>query len=271
MANGEDLHPAKARPGGNAASTPLLTAGADADAVLVARPDARSPFLIVADHAGHAIPSALADLGLPEAERLRHIGVDIGIAGVAERLGAALGATTITQHYSRLVIDCNRAVGAPGSVVTESDGTRVPANAALSAEALAARAAAIHTPYHAAIAAALRHDRVLVALHSFTPVMRGVARPWHVGVLHMGDRFALAMLAVLRAEPDLIVGDNHPYAMDGTDYTVPHHALPRGLPYVEVEIRQDLIGSEAGQVAWAARLARLLPLAWEQVSGGYHI
>ena len=199
------------------------------------------------------------------AERARHIGWDIGIDGVAEQLGAMLDATTVAQVYSRLVIDCNRAPGSLGSIVKASDGTPVPGNVALTPEAVAARVSSIHAPYQAAVAAAL--DRigegaVLVALHSFTPAMAGIARPWHAGVLHMGDSdFARAMLAALRAEPDLVVGDNQPYAMDGTDYTVPHHAGPRALPYVELEVRQDLITRAAGQAAWAQRLARLLPAA----------
>ena len=100
-------------------------------------------------------------------------------------------------------------------------------------------------------------------MHSFTPVFMEVARPWHVGVLYnRDDRLARIMLDLLRAERSLVVGDNAPYAItDASDYTVPVHGERGGLPHVEIEIRQDLIGDAAGQAAWAARLARLLPIA----------
>jgi predicted N-formylglutamate amidohydrolase len=78
-------------------------------------------------------------------------------------------------------------------------------------------------------------------------------------VLYQRDpRFALALLEALRAEGDLVVGDNQPYAVsDATDYAIPVHAERRGLAHVELEIRQDLIAEPAGQAAWAERLSRL--------------
>jgi predicted N-formylglutamate amidohydrolase len=233
---------------------------------IAGRPDAQ--LLVIADHGGSAIPAALGDLGLPPAERARHIALDIGVAPLARQLAALMGAPALIQRYSRLVIDCNRAPGGRGSVVEASDGTRVPGNAALSPAALAARIEAIHAPWHAAIAGALEAGgpgMALVALHSFTPALRsqgGAARPWHCGILHLGDSALSArMLALLRAEGDLVVGDNQPYAMDGTDYTVPAHAAACRRPYVEIEVRQDLIAGPAGQQDWAGRLARLLALA----------
>jgi predicted N-formylglutamate amidohydrolase len=228
-----------------------------------------APFLIVADHAGDAIPVALGDLGLPAAERARHIALDLGVAGLARALSRLTGAPALLQRYSRLVIDCNRAPDAPAAVVAASDGTPVPGNASLSPQARAARIAAIHTPWQAAIAAGLAAGppgMALVALHSFTPALATspAPRPWHCGALHLGDSaLSMRMLALLRAEGDLVVGDNQPYAMDGTDFTVPHHAASRGRPYAEIEVRQDLIADAAGQQAWAARLARLLAQALE--------
>src|SRR5258708_39210705 len=98
---------------------------------------------------------------------------------------------------------------------------------------------------------------------SFPPVFRGEARSIDVGVLYNRDaRLAHILLYLLRAEGDLAVGDNAPYAItEASDYTVPMHGERGGLPHVEIEIRQDLIGDAAGQGAWAARLARLLPIA----------
>lgn len=223
--------------------------------------------LLVADHAGDAIPAALGDLGLPASERARHIALDLGIAGLTRALAAQTGAPALLQRYSRLVIDCNRAPDASAAIVAASDGTEIPGNAELGVAERHARVAAIHAPWHAAISAGLDagpHGMALVALHSFTPALRsgGVLRPWHCGVLHLDDSaLSTRMLSLLRAEGDLVVGDNQPYAMDGTDFTVPHHAASRGRPYCEIEVRQDLIADAAGQQAWAQRLARLLAQA----------
>lgn len=243
---------------------PLLSP-LDPAPVQVLREGGRSPFLLIADHAGRAVPSALGRLGLPQSELDRHIGWDIGIAGTTARLSERLDACAILQAYSRLVIDCNRPLDSPGSIVERSDGTPVPGNLDLDAHQRAQRIAEIFEPYHARIAAEL--DRrasagrpvVLVAMHSFTPSMAGNDRPWHAGVLYQRDaRFAHALLEALRDEGDLVVGDNEPYRVsDATDYAIPVHAERRGLPHVELEIRQDLIADEAGQQAWAQRLARL--------------
>ncbi len=104
---------------------------------------------------------------------------------------------------------------------------------------------------------------LLVALHSFTPVFDGTARPWHAGVLYGRDaRLGRVLLELLRAEDSLSIGDNQPYDVsDETDYAIPVHGERRGIPHVELEIRQDRIADDAGQAAWAARLARLLTLA----------
>ena len=227
-----------------------------------------SPFVLIADHAGQAIPARLGDLGVPQSERDRHIGWDIGIAGVTERLSEMLDAFAILQTYSRLVIDCNRPLGAEGSTVTRSDSTPVPANEGLTEDEKVRRALQIFAPYHARITQELDQRStgpqapVLIAMHSFTPVFGGIARPWHAGVLyHRDTRLAHALLAALRAETGLIVGDNEPYAItDGSDYAIPVHGEQRGLLHVELEIRQDLIADAQGQHEWAERLARILPM-----------
>lgn len=233
--------------------------------VTVLRGSGRSPFLLIADHAGQAVPTALGQLGLPQSELDRHIGWDIGIAGTTARLAELLDACAIMQTYSRLVIDCNRPLESPGSIPASSDGTEVPANLGLDPAARRQRVDEIFAPYHARITAEL--DRraaagrptILVAMHSFTPSMAGGDRPWHAGLLYQRDpRFAHALLEALRAEGDLIVGDNEPYrASDATDYAIPVHGEGRGLPHTGLEIRQDLIADSVGQQAWAMRLARL--------------
>lgn len=228
------------------------------------RPEGRSPFLLIADHAGRRVPARLGQLGLSQTDFDLHIAWDIGIEAVLEKLSALLDATGLAQVYSRLVIDCNRAADSERAIVPVSDGIKIAGNCDLDRAQRHARMTEIHAPYQHAISTHLdgAQRRVLVALHSFTPEMQGFKRPWQCGILHLHDsKLSDAMLRLLQAEPDLCVGDNEPYAMLGTDYTVPTHAIARGLHYVEIEIRQDLIAEREGQQAWAERLARLLPQA----------
>jgi len=248
----------------------LLGAG-EPEPVLRFNPRGNSPFLLIGDHAGAAIPRALGNLGVSEEDLARHIAWDIGVRGVGEALALALNAAFIHQAYSRLVIDCNRDPTAPEAVPTCSDGTSVPGNEGLSEAQRDSRVSEIHAPYQAAIAEEIERraagglPTVLVSLHSFTPAMDGFARPWDIGILHDGanDRFAKALLARLCAEERLVVGDNEPYRMDATDYTIPRHAFAAALPYVEIEIRQDLIGTAQGQRAWSDLLGLALPDAYK--------
>ena len=253
----------------NAHSNKLLAADEPAP-VSVHDANGQSPFLLVADHAGDLVPRALGRLGVAAAELQRHIAWDIGIAGLGRQLADALDATLIQQNYSRLVIDCNRPLDAESSIPVISEYTAIPCNTGLDAASRTARAHEIFRPYHDAIEAELDRRReagratALIALHSFTPVFKGVKRPWHAGVLYNRDaRLAHLLKALLDAEKEFIVGDNAPYKVsEATDYTIPVHAERRGLPYVLIEVRQDLIADEAGQRQWALRLAWLLPLAY---------
>jgi len=239
----------------------------DPEPVTVLREQGQSDLFLTADHAGLAIPTALGDLGVPQAERRRHIGWDIGIAAVTRHLSDMLDATAVLQTYSRLVIDCNRDPAWPSAMPTISEHTPIPGNRDLTPADKQARVAAIFTPYHDRIAALLdarSHRRtVLVAMHSFTPRFKGENRTMHVGMLYNRDRrLADILMNLLRKEGDLVVGDNAPYAItDDSDYGIPVHGERRGLPHIEVEIRQDLIETEAGQRAWAERFARLLTQA----------
>jgi predicted N-formylglutamate amidohydrolase len=229
----------------------------------------KSPFLLVADHAGNLIPRALGRLGVAEAELKRHIAWDIGIAGLGRALAAALDATLIQQNYSRLVIDCNRPLEAETSIPDISELTPIPGNAGIDDASKTARAREIFWPYHERIEAELEQRQqvvrpaAVISLHSFTPVYKGVKRPWHAGVLYNRDtRFAHRLMTLFNAEAGLVVGDNAPYAVsDASDYTIPVHAERRGLHHVLIEIRQDLITDARAQRAWAERLARLLPQA----------
>ncbi len=242
----------------------LLSPG-DPDPVIVQNEGGSSSHVLVCDHAGREIPARLGRLGVAEPDLERHIAWDIGAGGLASKLSVALDACLVRQVYSRLVIDCNRWPGQGDLVPPISDGTPVPANASLTARDVQDRIDAIHSPYHARIAAVL-DDRAseprpatVVSVHSFTPAMNGADRPWHVGVLHGGDSpLSRRMLTMLMAEDGLVVGDNQPYALCETDYTVPRHAQGRGLDYLELEVRQDLIADEAGQARMAALLTKML-------------
>jgi predicted N-formylglutamate amidohydrolase len=225
-----------------------------------------SNFIIVADHAGARIPRRLANLGLPAAELQRHIAWDIGVLGVARRLAAALDAPLVAQNYSRLVIDCNRDPQVATSIPHISETSEIPGNVNLNSAEIAARRAEIFDPYHRRIREriderlAAGEPPILVAQHTMTDIYKGVRRKMHAAILYNRDRrFAGIVLEMLRREADLIIADNEPYFVsDETDYTVPHHAEARSLPYVEIEIRQDLVSGDAGQAEWAARIAGAL-------------
>jgi predicted N-formylglutamate amidohydrolase len=235
----------------------------------------RSNFVIVVDHAGRRIPRRLNNLGLPEAELRRHIAWDIGALGVARQMAAALDATLVAQNYSRLVIDCNRDPAVPSSIPVLSESSEIPGNVGLSEQEIAARRREIFDPYHAHIRALLDEraaagrPTILVAQHSMTDVYKEVRRKMHAAVLYNRDRhFAGLMLDSLRREAHLIIADNEPYFVsDETDYTVPRHGEARGLPHVEIEIRQDLVGNEAGQTEWAQRIGSALQEAEKILSG----
>jgi predicted N-formylglutamate amidohydrolase len=249
-----------------ASDMPLLLGGEDVPPVHEANISGRSPFLFTCDHYGRRLPKRLSDLGLPASELTRHIAYDIGIAGVAEDLARMLDAHLIAQRYSRLVIDCNRPPHVASAIPRLSESTIIPGNEALSQAATEARRREIFEPYHRRIDAVISrrlHDQaptVLVALHSFTPVYAGVARPWHIGTLYRRDTtLPPLLLKALRAEGDLVVGDNEPYAVgEQTDYTIPVHGEARGLINSGIEIRQDLIADLSGQRQWAQRMARIL-------------
>lgn len=231
--------------------------------------ESASRFFLICDHAGNVLPRRSAGLGLPRAELDRHIGIDIGALGVARALAERLDATLIFQRYSRLLVDCNRQPHSPTAMAEVADGTEVPGNHGLDAADREARIAEVMTPYHEAIAASLdaRDARglptFLVAMHSFTPrlLSRPADRPWAIGLCWgPNDRFSRhTLLHLADDDGDLVIGANQPYTVDMVhDYSIPVHGEDRGLDYLEIELRQDLITEQAAQIAWADRLARVL-------------
>lgn len=247
-----------------------LLASRDAQPVAVTNRQSRALFLLLGDHAGNLVPEGLGDLGLNESDRDRHIALDLGVSALGARLSTLLHAPFVEQRYSRLVIDCNRALGTDGSIAAVSDGTPVPANVGLTSVQRAEREREVFAPYHAVISDLLTERdgvgdaSIIVSLHSFTPRMDGMDRPWQVGVLYGGgdERFARSLLASLQGQGDLVVGDNEPYRMDETDFTVPAHAFAANRPYVEIEVRQDELASDAG----LAMMAHVLKAALENAA-----
>ena len=236
----------------------------------------RSDFVIVVDHASYRIPRRLHDLGLPESELQRHIAWDIGALSVARQMAAALDAPLVAQNYSRLVIDCNRDPKVAASIPRSSESIEIPGNIGLGEAEVAARRAEIFDPYHNHVCALLdgrmaaRRPTILVAQHTMTDVYHGVRREMHAAVLYNRERrFAGLVLDMLRRENQWLVADNEPYFVsDETDYTIPHHGEARGLPHVEIEIRQDLVSDEAGQGHWAQRITRALQDAEQAFRAG---
>ncbi len=224
------------------------------------------PFVFACEHASNRLPRALGNLGLSPADLERHIAWDPGAADVADGLAARLGGDLLKQRFSRLAVDCNRAPELPDAIATLSEDTEIPGNMGLAAEARANRIATFWAPFHAALERLLdrrrreRRSTALVTVHSFTPVYRGVARPWHIGIISTDERsLADAVLAVLRRDRTLTVGDNQPYsASDNVDYTIRRHGRDRGLPHIMIEIRNDLVRAAKDVAAWTELLAGAL-------------
>jgi len=259
---------------GGAAGYQLLAADEPPPVVESGR-EGQSNFVIVVDHASRRIPARLGDLGLPGPELQRHIAWDIGALAVARRVAAELDAQLVAQNYSRLVIDCNRDPSVASSIPTMGESIPIPGNVGLSEQEIGARRREIFDPYHDRIRALLdarlaaNRRTILVAQHSMTNIFRGVRREMHAAILYNRDRrFAGLVLDMLRREASLHVADNQPYFVsDETDYTIPRHGEARGLPHVEIEIRQDLLLDDGGQAEWAARIATALRAAERALMG----
>lgn len=232
-------------------------------------------YLVVADHAGNAVPASLQGLGLAQGVFNEHIAVDIGSRATATLFAERLGASLVMGNYSRLVVDLNRDLDDPTAFIPESDGVVIPGNGNLGVDDKRQRVASIYRPYHDAIANLIDDflERgtvpVMISMHSFTPVLENQRRPWHIGVLWDKDpRIALPLLEKLRQDRELVVGDNEPYSgHHHADYTVDNHAEGRGLANVSIEIRQDLLHDMAGVERWTAILADALSEILAEING----
>lgn len=241
------------------------------DAYEIINAGADSPWFVTCDHASNTVPPWIngGDLGLPAADMQRHIAFDVGAAGVTRHLSKLLNAPAILSNFSRLVIDPNRGEDDPTLIMEVYDGTIIPANRGFSPADRQRRLDALYRPYHDAIAHQLvGKSPVYLAIHSFTQKLNGKSpRPWHVTVLAAEDkRFSDPLLAALEAQPDICTAENEPYIGKLRGDSVDRHALHTGRPNALIEIRNDLIETEAGQKEWAERLVPLLQAALAEMA-----
>ena len=230
------------------------------------------PILLVCDHASCRFPGALGDLGLDPFARRCHLAIDIGAGPLTERLARRLGVTAVLSRYSRLIVDCNRELLDPGAFLEFGDGILVPGNRNLTQADKDLRADAIYWPYHGAIDAQLRRLRTIgpppafISVHSFTPVLNGVSRPWQVGVLWDKDQSLSEIFIDEFRAAGLHTGDNEPYSGKAPqDYTIDNHAEPIDLPHVGIEIRQDLIADADGVNAMTAIMEKIIESIPERI------
>ncbi len=222
--------------------------------------------VLLADHARRDLPDEYGDLGLPPAEFERHIAYDIGVETVTRRLTALTGAPAVIAGFSRLLIDPNRGEDDPTLIRQLYDGTVVPGNYPMAAEERERRLERFYRPYHdavgamiASVAEASGAAPFIFSVHSFTPVMQGIVRPWQVGVLwDLDDRVARPLIDMLATDARLTVGDNEPYDGALRGDTMYKHAIVNGFAHALIEIRQDLIADERGAFEWAERLAPIV-------------
>lgn len=236
----------------------------------VINPDGTSDLLLLCEHALPRVPRRLQHLGLPKAERLRHIGWDIGALALARDLSSRLDAALFHTGYSRLVVDCNRPLDNASLMPEISETTVIPGNRDLDAAERDQRLEVLFQPFQSAVGRRLDLRQAackrtfVVGVHSYTPIYKGVERPWHAGILYAGaTEFAHRLRDALAQDRALVIGDNEPYRIDEDDYTVPVHGDARGLPALLIEVRHDLIATHQGVAEWAERLERCLRLAME--------
>ena len=99
----------------------------------------------------------------------------------------------------------------------------------------------------------------LCSVHSFTPLYLGRTRPMEVGVLFDVHHEHAWRLEGALAEQGFESALNAPYSgLDGLIYSAQRHGRTHDLPYLELEVRQDLIDSAEKAQAIAPRLSAAL-------------
>lgn len=213
--------------------------------------------LVVCEHASNRVPQFLGDMGLSDDALRSHIAWDPGALPVARMMAQDMSAALVYGGVSRLVYDCNRPPEAADAMPASSEDIAIPANTNLSAEARAERVVQVYRPFAAALSEEIAQNRetlrLMITMHSFTPVYRGQNRAVELGLLHgTDDRFAKAMMATPPADLAYDTRLNEPYsAADGVAHTLDVQAAPQGLLNVMIEIRNDLIRTPEQQRAMA--------------------
>jgi len=225
----------------------------------VTRPAPRhgANLVITCEHATAAMPAEYADLGLSAAQRADHIGWDIGAAAVVEELARQLDAAAVLSGASRLLVDCNRDLPDADLIPSVSCGIAVPGNRAVDAAERAARLARFYDPFHVAVDAALTQHpgALLLSVHSFTPALHGRERPFDIGVLFDAFDEVAHGLAARAAASGFAVRLNEPYSgLDGLIFSARSHGTRHGARYVELEINNRLLRTDAAARLVAARL-----------------
>ncbi|WEK50455.1 MAG: N-formylglutamate amidohydrolase [Candidatus Kaistia colombiensis] len=248
------------------ALNPTLAGDSAAEAAFeIVAGDAAAGLILLCDHASSHVPDEYGSLGLPPSEFERHIAYDIGAEALTRALAVRFGIPAVLSHFSRLLIDPNRGLDDPTLIMRLSDGAVIPRNARIDMAERERRIARFYRPYDDAVTRAIEAGMatgripMILSIHSFTPLWKGVPRPWHAGILWDADpRLARPLIAGLAGDPAIAVGDNEPYhgALKGD--TLYRHATQRGLAHALVEIRQDLIADPAGVSEWTDRLAKVL-------------
>ena len=259
-------------------AAPQLLSADEPGPFQVMNPLAELPILLICDHASCRFPKSLGDMGLDPFARRCHLAVDIGAGPLTEKLAASLGVTAVLAQYSRLVVDCNRQLMDPGAFLQFGDGILVPGNRNIRQKEKDLRASVLYGPYHEAVDNQVQRLRSIgpppafIAVHSFTPVMNGEARPWEMGVLWDTDTRLRDIFLEDFTAAGYLVGDNEPYSGKAPqDYTIDHHAEEIGLPHIGIEIRQDLIDDGKGVDEIAAVMHKIIesiPRRLEKMGSG---
>jgi predicted N-formylglutamate amidohydrolase len=229
-----------------------------------------SDMLLIADHASNRLPAGL-DLGVRAELMDQHVAIDIGVAPLAHALSASIGCAGVLGGLSRLLIDLNREEDAAGLIPATSDGHLIPGNATLSDEEREARIAAVWRPYHQHIAdtISVMAPKLLISLHSFTPSLATCdrPRPWQIGILYNHDDRAARLALPLLEQAGIVAGDNLPYSGKVLNATMNRHGEANSIPYLGIEVRQDLIADDEGVALWCGRLAPIIRAVRDGLAG----
>jgi predicted N-formylglutamate amidohydrolase len=243
------------------------------ESVEIFRGGASGPFLFTCEHASARIPPPLSRR-IAAADRrwlATHWALDLGAAAVTRELARRTGSAAVLSRVSRLVCDANRPPEAGDWIRLDVQGHPLGFNRGVDEGERRRRLRLYHEAYHRGVDRALAGLRpvTLVSVHSFTPRLGGERRTMEAGVL-FDERHERAARRLARrlARDGLRTALNRPYSgRRGMIHSVQLHGRAHGLPYLELELRQDLIDSSPRARAMGRRLAGLLLSVLPEVAG----